>query len=1190
LVFSLIPANTFAVAASDISGHWAQVKIQSWIDKGLIKGYPDGTFKPDQNVTRAEFMTLANRAFGYTTVVPITYTDVKAGSWYAPEVAKAKAAGYITGYPDGTMKPQNPITREEVATIVARIKNLTSDANAADKYTDAAKIGSWSKGGVGTVTSAKIMQGYPDGSFMPQGLMTRAEVVVASDNALHYTAPVANIAVSAITVTPTTMALTAGGATGAITATVGPSKATNKIVTWSSSNAAVATVAGGVVTPVAAGAAVITATTAAGSFTATCTVTVTPPVVSRGSAPAPTTYTVTFDSQGGTPTPDPITGIAFGASVTLPTAPTKAGNTFASWNTAADGTGTAFAADTAVTASITVYAQWTINTYTLTYNHDANGTISGTTPQTVNYGASGAQVTAVPADHYHFVSWSDASTTNPRTDINVTANITVTASFAIDTFTATFKDYDGTTVLGTSTVNYNTAATAPSNPTRTGYTFSHWDVPFTNVIANMIVTATYTINSYTVTFDKNGGTTEASPASIPTNYNTTVTLPTAPAKTGYTFASWNTAAGGGGTAFTAATPVTASLTVYAKWTIDTFTLTYTAGANGTISGTTPQTVNYGSNGTTVTAVPDLHYHFVEWSDHVATAARTDTNVTANITVTASFAIDTRVLTVLKTGNGQVGLVPTGTSPQAYGYGTVVTLTATPDTGWHFVSWTSATPIIDHPEQATVTMDGDRNVTANFAIDTFTLTYSHDANGTISGTTPQTVNYGASGAQVTAVPADHYHFVSWSDASTTNPRTDINVTANITVTASFAIDTFTATFKDWNGTVLGTSTVNYNTAATAPSNPTRTGYTFASWDVPFTNIVANMIVTATYTINQYTVTFDSRGGTTPSPTSTSVTYGSTYGTLPTVTSTGYTFAGWFTAATDGTLVTAGTTVSITADQTLYAQWTANTYTVTFDGNTGGTPSLGSKSVTYASTYGTLATVTKTGYTFAGWFTATSGGTLVTAGTTVSITADQTLYAQWTVITNVTSLSFATSSDNNTVTITLAGGTFKTGAIVATDFTFAGYDAVALGAGTFTRTSDTVVTITNLTGLDSYYHEWDTVTVLAATQATQASSVAGAASTAAAPVIETVSTIASGAVNPTVTVTGTNFKYPPSVDELTVGVGTTNLTYVGLGCSSATVMYVYFNGTAKAGDVTIQANTSRFNPASASVSNTLTVTIP
>ena len=190
LMFSLMPANTFAFQATDISGHWAQVKIQSWIDKGLIKGYPDGTFKPDQDITRAEFMALVNRAFGYTAVAPITYTDVKAGSWYAPEVAKAQAAGYITGYPDGTMKPENPISREEVATIISRIKKLNSDVNAADKYTDAAKIGSWSKGQVGAVTSAKIMQGYPDGSFMPQGLITRAEVVEALDNALHYTAPV----------------------------------------------------------------------------------------------------------------------------------------------------------------------------------------------------------------------------------------------------------------------------------------------------------------------------------------------------------------------------------------------------------------------------------------------------------------------------------------------------------------------------------------------------------------------------------------------------------------------------------------------------------------------------------------------------------------------------------------------------------------------------------------------------------------------------------------------------------------------------------------------------------------------------------------------------------------------------------------------------------------------------------------
>ena len=77
---------------------------------------------------------------------------------------------------------------------------------------------------------------------------------------------------------------------------------------------------------------------------------------------------------------------------------------------------------------------------------------------------------------------------------------------------------------------------------------------------------------------------------------------------------------------------------YTAFTIDTFTLTYTAGPGGTISGTTPQEVAYGGNGTEVTAVPNAGYHFVSWSDGVTTASRTDTNVIADITVTANFAL------------------------------------------------------------------------------------------------------------------------------------------------------------------------------------------------------------------------------------------------------------------------------------------------------------------------------------------------------------------------------------------------------------------------------------------------------------------------------------------------------------------------------------------------------------------------
>ncbi len=195
--------------------------------------------------------------------------------------------------------------------------------------------------------------------------------------------------------------------------------------------------------------------------------------------------------------------------------------------------------------------------------------------------------------------------------------------------------------------------------------------------------------------------------------------------------------------------------------------------------------------------------------------------------------------------------------------------------------------------------------------------------------------------------------------------------------------------------------------TLPS-PELIGYTFSGWkrsgkaallkgsvkssDIGVNADGENITLTAQWTANTYTVTFNANGGTV-SPTSKTVTYNSTYGNLPIPTRTGYTFNGWFAAASEGPQVTASTTVTATANHTLYARWTANTYTVTFNANDGGV-SQTSKTVTYGLTYGTLPTPTRTGYTFKGWFTAASGGTQVTATTKVAITANQTLYAQWT----------------------------------------------------------------------------------------------------------------------------------------------------------------------------------------------------
>jgi hypothetical protein len=118
-----------------------------------------------------------------------------------------------------------------------------------------------------------------------------------------------------------------------------------------------------------------------------------------------------------------------------------------------------------------------------------------------------------------------------------------------------------------------------------------------------------------------------------------------------------------------------------------------------------------------------------------------------------------------------------------------TVTAVADTGYSFVDWSDGST--DNP-RTDLAVTANISVTANFTIDTFTLDYTAGAGGSLTGETSQVVNYGADGTAVTAVADTGYSFVDWSDGSTDNPRTDLAVTANITVTANFVADTFTIT--------------------------------------------------------------------------------------------------------------------------------------------------------------------------------------------------------------------------------------------------------------------------------------------------------------------------------------------------------------------------------------------------------------
>ncbi|MRN52921.1 ice-binding family protein [Paenibacillus monticola] len=228
-------SSAFAATApskADIKGHWAESQISKWIDKGFIKGYEDGSFKPNNTITRAEFMALVNRSFGFSAEAAISFSDVAPGNWAYVEVAKAVKAGYITGYENGTIGVSKPISRQEVAVIIARLLGLPTTAGSEASFQDSGLIATWAKGAVDAAATSNILNGYAaDHSFKPTNSITRAEAVVVLDRGMAFlagsgsptgTAPAGTLAPTATAAPTVTVAPTvAPTATPSPTATTG---------------------------------------------------------------------------------------------------------------------------------------------------------------------------------------------------------------------------------------------------------------------------------------------------------------------------------------------------------------------------------------------------------------------------------------------------------------------------------------------------------------------------------------------------------------------------------------------------------------------------------------------------------------------------------------------------------------------------------------------------------------------------------------------------------------------------------------------------------------------------------------------------------------------------------------------------------------------------------------------------------
>ena len=186
LAASMAMSVTAFGAPTDIQGHWAQNTINKWVDKGDISGYPDGTFRPNNMITRAEFVVLVNNAMGYTKSGYAYFSDVPSHYWGKNAIQTGVVAGYISGDGNGIFRPNDPVTRQEAAAMISRILDLKQNESRAYRYTDSYAISNWAKGVVGAVSEAGIMAGYPDGSFGPNRVLTRAEAVLALDKTVNY--------------------------------------------------------------------------------------------------------------------------------------------------------------------------------------------------------------------------------------------------------------------------------------------------------------------------------------------------------------------------------------------------------------------------------------------------------------------------------------------------------------------------------------------------------------------------------------------------------------------------------------------------------------------------------------------------------------------------------------------------------------------------------------------------------------------------------------------------------------------------------------------------------------------------------------------------------------------------------------------------------------------------------------------
>ena len=376
------------------------------------------------------------------------------------------------------------------------------------------------------------------------------------------------------------------------------------------------------------------------------------------------------------------------------------------------------------------------------------------------------------------------------------------------------------------------------------------------------LTVQWTAPTYAVTLNTNGGTIADGKDVTGYTYGVGATLPTDVTRTGYTFKGWYDNENLTGSPVTAIGGAeTGNKEYWAKWEINQYTITFDTNGGSEIA---PITQDYGTEITAPDNPTRKGYTFKGWDKEIPETMPAD-----NITVKAQWGINQYTITFDTNGGSEIASI-------TQDYGTKITAPDNPTRkGYTFKGWDKEIPETMPAENITVK--------AQWKINQYTITF--DTNGG-SEIAPITQDYGTKITAPDNPTRKGYTFKGWDkEIPETMPA------ENITVKAQWKINQYTITFDTNGGSEIAPITQDYGTEITAPDNPTRKGYTFKGWDkeIPETMPADNITVKAQWEINQYTITFDTNGGSEIAPITQD--YGTKITAPDNPTRKGYTFKGW-----------------------------------------------------------------------------------------------------------------------------------------------------------------------------------------------------------------------------------------------------------------------------------------------------------